>query len=110
LSKRDESVLQFIEQYRDLGYLPEAMDNFIILLGWSPVGEDEIFSLKEFVKMYDETRLSKSPAAFDRKKLRWINNQYMKNSDVDEVFNVAMPLLINAGLIEKHADPYKIEW
>ncbi|MCQ5137434.1 glutamate--tRNA ligase family protein, partial [Coprococcus eutactus] len=59
LSKRDESVLQFIEQYRDLGYLPEAMDNFIILLGWSPVGEDEIFSLKEFVKMYDETRLSK---------------------------------------------------
>ena len=40
LSKRDESVLQFIEQYRDLGYLPEAMDNFIILLGWSPVGEE----------------------------------------------------------------------
>lgn len=110
LSKRDESVLQFIEQYRDLGYLPEAMDNFIILLGWSPVGEDEIFSLKEFVKMYDEKRLSKSPAAFDRKKLQWINNQYMKLSSADEVFHVAMPQLLDAGLIEKNANPYKMEW
>ncbi|MDO4455104.1 MAG: glutamate--tRNA ligase [Ligilactobacillus agilis] len=110
LSKRDESVLQFIEQYRDLGYLPEAMDNFIILLGWSPVGEDEIFSLKEFVKMYDEKRLSKSPAAFDGKKLSWINNQYMKNAEVDTVFNITMPLLMKAGLIEKQADPYKMAW
>ena len=110
LSKRDESVLQFIEQYRDLGYLPEAMDNFIILLGWSPVGEDEIFSLKEFVKMYDEKRLSKSPAAFDRKKLQWINNQYMKLSSADDVFHVAMPQLLDAGLIEKNANPYKMEW
>lgn len=44
LSKRDETVLQFIEQYRELGYLPDAMFNFITLLGWSPVGEDEIFT------------------------------------------------------------------
>lgn len=110
LSKRDESVLQFIEQYRDLGYLPAALANFIILLGWSPVGEDEILSLKEFVKMYDEERLSKSPAAFDRKKLRWINNQYMKLASADEVFHVAMPQLIKAGLMAKNADPYRMEW
>lgn len=110
LSKRDESILQFIEQYRDLGYLPEAMVNFIVLLGWSPVGEDEIYSLKQFVKMYDEKRLSKSPAAFDRKKLIWINNQYMKAVSPDRVFDVALPQLIDAGLIEKHADPYKMEW
>lgn len=110
LSKRDESVLQFIEQYRDLGYLPEAMNNFIILLGWSPKGEDEIYSLKQFVKMYDEKRLSKSPAAFDRKKLAWINNQYMKNVDADRVFDIAMPQLLEAGLINKHADAEKMEW
>lgn len=110
LSKRDESILQFIEQYRDLGYLPEAMVNFIVLLGWSPVGEDEIFSLKQFIKMYDEKRLSKSPAAFDRKKLIWINNQYMKAVSADRVFNVAMPQLIEAGLIEKHAPAQKMEW
>lgn len=110
LSKRDESILQFIEQYRDLGYLPEAMVNFIVLLGWSPVGEDEIFSLKQFIKMYDEKRLSKSPAAFDRKKLIWINNQYMKAVSADRVFDVAMPQLIEAGLMEKHAGAQKMEW
>lgn len=81
LSKRDETILQFIEQYRSLGYLPEAMLNFIVLLGWSPVGESEIFTQREFIKMYDEKRLSKSPAAFDAKKLEWINNQYVKVAD-----------------------------
>ena len=63
LSKRDETVLQFIEQYRELGYLPDAMFNFITLLGWSPVGESEIFNKQEFIKMFDAKRLSKSPAA-----------------------------------------------
>lgn len=67
LSKRDESVLQFIEQYRDLGYLPDAMFNFITLLGWSPEGENEIYSQREFIKLFDPKRLSKSPATFDQK-------------------------------------------
>ena len=51
LSKRDESIIQFISQYKDLGYLPEAMFNFFALLGWSPEGEDEIFSKEEFIKI-----------------------------------------------------------
>lgn len=67
LSKRDESVLQFIEQYRDMGYLPDAMFNFIALLGWSPVGENEIFNKRQLIKQFDPKRLSKSPAAFDQK-------------------------------------------
>lgn len=110
LSKRDESVLQFIEQYRELGYLPAAMLNFIVLLGWSPVGEDEIFTRQDFIKMYDENRLSKSPASFDGKKLEWINNQYMKNADEDEVFDLALPQLIEAGLLEKRPDAKTMEW
>ena len=48
LSKRDETIIQFIEQYDDLGYLPEALFNFITLLGWSPEGEQEIFTKEEF--------------------------------------------------------------
>ena len=72
LSKRDESILQFIEQYRELGYLPEAMFNFIALLGWSPVGEDEIFNQEELINMFDQNRLSKSPAAFDEKTIEWV--------------------------------------
>lgn len=89
LSKRDGQILQFIEQYRDLGYLPEALFNFITLLGWSPEGEKEIFSKEEFIKIFDEKRLSKSPAMFDRQKLAWVNNQYMKTKDTDTVFELA---------------------
>ncbi|GAY72611.1 glutamyl-tRNA synthetase [Lentilactobacillus kosonis] len=110
MSKRDETVLQFIEQYRNLGYLPEAMFNFILLLGWSPVGEDEIFTQKEFIKMYDETRLSKSPAKFDSKKLEWINNQYVKSSDEDIIMDLALKQLIEAGNLPKDLDEKTIEW
>lgn len=110
LSKRDESVLQFIEQYRSLGYLPDAMLNFIVLLGWSPVGESEIFTQRELIKMYDEKRLSKSPAAFDGKKLEWINNQYVKSADEDKVMDSALRQLIKAGNIEKNPEPQRVEW
>lgn len=110
LSKRDETILQFIEQYRRLGYLPDAMLNFIILLGWSPVGEDELFSLKEFVKMYDEKRLSKSPATFDQKKLEWINNQYVKTTDEDIVMDLALQQLVEAGNLPENPDAKTVEW
>ena len=110
LSKRDESVLQFIEQYRSLGYLPEAMFNFITLLGWSPVGEDEIYSRQEFIKMFDPKRLSKSPAAFDGKKLEWINNQYVKAASEDEIMHSALLQLIKAGKVEADPEPLKLEW
>ena len=84
LSKRDESIIQFIEQYDDLGYLPEAIFNFIALLGWSPEGEEEIFSKEEFCKIFDERRLSTSPAFFDNQKLTWINNQYIKKTTFEK--------------------------
>ena len=110
LSKRDESVLQFIEQYRDLGYLPEAMFNFITLLGWSPKGENEIFNKREFIKQFDPARLSKSPAAFDQKKLEWINNQYIKKADRDTLLDLALNNLQEAGLVDEHPAPEKMEW
>ena len=110
LSKRDESVLQFIEQYRDLGYLPEAMFNFITLLGWSPKGENEIFNKREFIKQFDPARLSKSPAAFDQKKLEWINNQYIKKADRDTLLDLALNNVQEAGLVDEHPTPEKMEW
>ncbi len=110
LSKRDESVLQFIEQYRDLGYLPDAMFNFITLLGWSPEGENEIYSQREFIKSFDPKRLSKSPAAFDQKKLEWINNQYIKKADRDTLLDLALNNLQEAGLVEENPTPEKMEW
>ena len=106
LSKRDGSILQFIEQYRDLGYLPEALFNFITLLGWTPGGEEEIFSKDELIEKFEASRLSKSPAFFDKQKLEWINNQYMKTKDTDTVFEMSMPFLMEAGLVE----PSDKEW
>lgn len=96
LSKRDESVLQFIEQYRELGYLPEALFNFIALLGWSPEGEEEIFTKDEFIKIFDEHRLSSAPAMFDRDKLAWINNRYVKAASLESVVALAQPHLAKA--------------
>lgn len=110
LSKRDETILQFIEQYRELGYLPEAMFNFTSLLGWSPVGEDEIFSKQELIDMFDPERLSKSPAAFDGKKLEWVSNQYMKQLELDELTEMCLPYLIAAGKIEENVTPEKLTW
>ncbi|WP_323703387.1 glutamate--tRNA ligase [Mammaliicoccus sp. Dog046] len=110
LSKRDGQILQFIEQYRDLGYLPEAIFNFIGLLGWSPEGEEEIFSKEEFIKIFDEKRLSKSPAFFDKKKLEWINNQYMKEKDADTVFEMTIPHMVKAGLLSESPSEDELSW
>ncbi|OJG39482.1 glutamyl-tRNA synthetase [Enterococcus dispar] len=109
LSKRDESILQFIEQYRELGYLPEAMFNFIALLGWSPVGEDEIFSQDELIKMFDPNRLSKSPAAFDAKKLEWVNNHYIKAMDLDVLVEMCLPYLQKAGRVSEDLSAEELE-
>ncbi|WP_338752592.1 glutamate--tRNA ligase [Bacillus sp. FJAT-52991] len=110
LSKRDESIIQFIEQYKELGYLPEALFNFITLLGWSPQGEEEIFSKEEFIDIFTAERLSKSPALFDQQKLQWMNNQYMKKVDVDRVVELALPHLVKAGRIDENPSADQLEW
>ncbi|MGL5020531.1 MAG: glutamate--tRNA ligase [Mycoplasmatales bacterium] len=94
LSKRDTSIIQFIEDYKKLGYLPEAMFNFISLLGWSPESEQEIYSKDEFIKIFDTNRLSKSSAKFDIAKLTWINNQYIKAMDEDKYLKFIKPYLL----------------
>lgn len=110
LSKRDESIIQFIEQYDQLGYLPEAMFNFIALLGWSPEGENEIFTREELIAAFDADRLSKSPAAFDTNKLSWMNNHYLKKADPDRVTALAAPHLQKAGRIPQELDAAQRVW
>ncbi|NYS32582.1 glutamate--tRNA ligase [Streptococcus danieliae] len=97
LSKRDTNTLQFIEDYRKKGYLPEAVFNFIALLGWNPGGEEEIFSQTELIQLFDEARLSKSPAAFDQKKLDWMSNEYFKKADLETLVDLTKPFLEAAG-------------
>ncbi|WP_027964772.1 glutamate--tRNA ligase [Halalkalibacillus halophilus] len=110
LSKRDESIIQFIEQYAQLGYLPEALFNFIGLLGWSPVGEEELFTKEQFIEIYDPERLSTSPAVFDTGKLKWMNNQYIKESSLERVIDLSLPHLIEAGRVEPGMDDTKKQW
>lgn len=110
LSKRDEAIIQFIEQYEELGYLPEALFNFIVLLGWSPEGEDELFSKEELISIFDADRLSKSPAAFDKNKLTWMNNQYIKQLPLENVIELALPHLQKSGALATELSAEQQEW
>lgn len=110
LSKRDESIIQFVSQYKDLGYLPEAMFNFFALLGWSPEGEEEIFSKEQLIEIFDEKRLSKSPSMFDKNKLTWMNNQYIKKLPLEKVVDLALPHLQKAGLLPEELNEEQKDW
>ncbi len=94
LSKRSgySSYEDLIEQ----GFLPEAVVNFIALLGWSPDSDQEIFSLPELVKEFDYHRIGKSPAVFDYTKLRWMNGEYLKAMEPDRFYALAEPYLKKA--------------
>jgi nondiscriminating glutamyl-tRNA synthetase len=110
MSKRDESIIQFIQQYKELGYLPEAVVNFIALLGWSPKGEEEFFNLEELIEQFDLDRVSKSPAVFDMDKLNWMNNHYLKKTALERVVELSLPHLQKAGYISADPDASTIEW
>lgn len=110
MSKRDESIIQFVEQYKELGYLPEALVNFLALLGWSPVGEEEIFSMEELGEQFTLERVSKAPAVFDTDKLAWMNNQYMKKADLETVVTLTLPHLMKAGRLPEDLNDERKEW
>jgi nondiscriminating glutamyl-tRNA synthetase len=110
MSKRDESIVQFVEQYQELGYLPEAVLNFIALLGWSPRSEEEIYSKDELVEQFGLDRLSRSPAIFDADKLNWMSNHYMKKADPQRIVELAIPHLQKAGRIAEQLDSSGKQW
>ncbi len=91
LSKRrgDASFEDLIEE----GYLPEAIVNYIALLGWSPSDNKEFFTLDELIKAFDIKNISKSPSTFDPAKLKWINTEYIKKMDDDKFHELALPYL-----------------
>lgn len=91
LSKRcgHSSYEDLIEQ----GFLSEAVVNFVALLGWSPEGTEEIFTLEQLVEKFDYLHISKSPAVFDYTKLKWMNGEYMKAMDFDRFYEMAEPYL-----------------
>ena len=93
LSKRDHNILQFMSQYRDLGYLPEAIFNFLFLLGWTSESNQEIFTKEEAIQAFDPARLSASPSMFDNKRLLWTNSYYIKHLTDEEYFAFILPFM-----------------
>ena len=94
LAKRGRSTS--FEDLMEEGFLPEAVVNFIALLGWSPEDNREIFTLEELVKEFDYRRISKSPTVFDIVKLRWMNSEYIKAMEFDRFYGMAKPFLEKA--------------
>ena len=86
--------------YRESGYFPEAVINFLALLGWNPGTEQEIFSLGELVEAFDITKCSKSGAKFDYKKGIWFNHEYILRKSNEEIADLFAPIVANNGVDE----------
>ena len=108
MSKRHGST--WVEQYRDKGYLPEAVVNFLALMGWSPEGEQEFFSIEELCQKFSLDRVSKNPAVFDNDKLDWMNQQYIKNANIDLITKLSLPYLQAKGYASKEINDNEYEW
>jgi glutamyl-tRNA synthetase len=99
LSKRHGAVS--VTQYRDDGYLPEAMLNYLARLGWSH-GDEEVFSMQQMVEWFDLAHISKSPARFNPEKLAWLNQQYLKTAEDARLAELACPFLQRIGCDTAH--------
>lgn len=104
MSKRDGATS--VVQYQDAGYLPEALVNFLALLGWAPEGEEEIFSLEELCQKFSLDRVAKNPAVFDFEKLRWLNGVYIRKLPQEKIVEGIRPFLTSyiEGKSQEEAD------
>jgi glutamyl-tRNA synthetase len=96
LSKRHGSVA--VERFREEGFLPEAMVNYLALLGWSLDDHTTFFTRDELVKHFDLDRVSRNPAAFDREKLEWMNGHYIREMPADRFAGLVHEWLVAAGI------------
>jgi glutamyl-tRNA synthetase len=96
LSKRHGSTS--VRSFRELGYLPEALKNYLALLGWSPGDDREVLTVPEMIEAFDLARVSSNPAAFDTEKLTWLNNRYIQSLDDDDLAARCVPFLVEAGV------------
>ena len=100
-----------MESFREMGILPEALRNYLALLGWSPAdGKTEILSPEELVKQFSLDHITKSPAVFDNDKLNWLNRHYMKECPPRRLAGLAAPYLQAAGQIGAAPGPEILAW
>ncbi len=105
LSKRHDATS--VSQYRERGYLPEALVNFLSLLGWSSESGDEILTCKRLIDEFDFNRVSRAPSVFDVEKLNWMNGVYIRNLNVDALTELLSPFLKTENLSSVTAQKMK---
>ncbi|MBU4320881.1 MAG: glutamate--tRNA ligase [Thermodesulfovibrionales bacterium] len=98
LSKRHGATS--VMAYKDMGYLPDALVNYLVRLGWS-YGDQEVFTREELIKYFTFENVGKAAAVFNPEKLLWLNSQYIIKSNPEELADMVMPFLENAGIIQK---------
>jgi len=106
LSKRHAETS--LVEYRESGFLPAAVVNFMALLGWHPKDNREIFTKEELIKEFDLNRVQKAGAVFNEDKLNWTNSQYIKNSAIEKLLEDIKPLLKKAGIVSDHKTLQKV--
>jgi glutamyl-tRNA synthetase len=106
LSKRQGDVA--VEEYLDNGYLPEALANFVALLGWNPSGEREVYGLDELIEAFDVKDVNSAGAVFNREKLDWLNGKYLRALPPEKLAARAAPFFVRAGLLHGAGDGWKV--
>lgn len=99
LSKREGDVS--VEDFKRSGYLSDGLVNYLALVGWSPDDNQEIMTLDEMVEKFSFDRVSKSGGIFDREKLNWVNSYYIKELTDQELFDLAVPFIVDAQVLDK---------
>jgi glutamyl-tRNA synthetase len=102
LEWKDPKSGEISSGYREKDYLPEAVINFLALLGWNPGNDQEIMSLEEMVQLFNLEKCSKAGARFNYQKLVWFNHEYIINKSDEEIANLFAPVLESHGVKESH--------
>jgi nondiscriminating glutamyl-tRNA synthetase len=111
LSKRKGDAS--IRDYREQGYLPEALMNFMALLGWTPAGAEEgheFLTVDELIGLFDVNNLTKAPSVWDKNKLNWMNAKYIRNKSLDEFAEIALPFVVEKGLTTEEGARANWDW
>ena len=108
LNWKDPKTGETSSGYREAGYFPEAVVNFLSLLGWNSGTEQEIFSMQELIDLFSLDRVSKSGAKFDYEKGKWFNHKYLQQKDNDEIADIFQHILVEKDIIEDSAKVTKI--
>lgn len=108
LSKRQGDVS--VEDFKKKGYLPEALVNYLALVGWSPDSNEEFFTMDELIEQFTLKRVSKTGGVFDKDKLDWVNEHYLREADLGRVTKLAIPYLLESGFITEQDVSEKYDW